>query len=190
MKKKQHILFKFNLIPPKSEEEIKVLEERDNSIFYSFLLIFFITLIYFLMVWVDVYIVVPRINKLEKTIAKQNEQIKTYDVVRELKGELFVKTQILEPLLELDIETIKLLQNSDLIVNDVNNAKIITYVREPDGTFVITVLVDSYKDVIAILDNAKNIEEIENVFLRQARKFDRSENIKVTLSFVIKSDLT
>ncbi|BCX13867.1 MAG: hypothetical protein KatS3mg085_399 [Candidatus Dojkabacteria bacterium] len=189
MSNKGKQLFKFNLIPPKSKQEQEVLAERDNSLLYSVFLIFFVSFVYFLMTVVDTFVIIPRIQNLDKSIAQQTSQIKTYDFVRELKGELFVKAQVLEPLLELDIEAIELLRNSDLILTEVSNAQIVAYEREPDGTFVITVIVDSYEDSKKILDNALNNSNLDEVFLRQARYQDNNATVRVTLAFVIKSDL-
>jgi hypothetical protein len=41
--------FAFNLLPEKSQEEIQILEERDNTLLYSFILVFSAVFIYFVL---------------------------------------------------------------------------------------------------------------------------------------------
>lgn len=181
-------LFDFNLIPPKSKEEVRTLRERDNSIFYSVLLIIFISLIYFGLLLFDSGVVTPRLNGLDDDLLQQDLQITTYNPVKQANGELFVKSQIIAPLLELDIGTIELLETSDAIIQNVPNAEIISYEREPDGTFVITVILDNIEDSTLLITNAQNQTNVENAFMRQVRVDDDNNRIRSVLAFLIVSD--
>src|SRR5260221_116538 len=97
-------LFKFNLIPPKSKEELNVLETRDNSILYSFLLVFFGMLVFFVLSLIQTFTTTPQVNKVDATLASQKAEIQAYDQVHEISVELFVKSQSLEPILQKDIK--------------------------------------------------------------------------------------
>lgn len=161
-------LFTFNLIPPKSKEEVDTLVERDRSTFYSFLLIFFSVFIYFVLTLLNTFVLAPRIATLEGNIQKQKEQVATYNSVRQLNGEVYTKSQALAPVLALDIGSVELLEISEKFLVNIDNAQIVSYGREFSGEYILSIIVNDYDSVSTLLTNAKSQENVKNVFLRQA----------------------
>jgi hypothetical protein len=97
-------LFKFNLIPPKSKEEIVQLVERDNTILYSFILIFSSAVIFFVLTLLEALLVKPAVTNTTATIDGLKAQVNQFSEIKTTNGELFIKSRALEPLLEKDIE--------------------------------------------------------------------------------------
>lgn len=176
-------LFKFNLVPPKSKEEIVQIEERDNSIFYSLILIFFAVFIFFVLSIVQSVFVKPRITKLRNDLAKQDTQIASFDSVRATNGELFVKAQALGPILETDFEAINFLNTTAQIVSTDPTSKIITYGRENDGQFALTLVTSNYDTAARIIEEGNKVEGITDLFLRQV-SIDNNQ-ARLTIAFNI-----
>lgn len=177
--------FSFNLIPPKSKEEIETLVERDRSMFYSFLLIFFSIFIYFILTLLNTFILSPRIESLESNIEKQKSQVITYNSTRSLNGEVFSKSQALAPVLALDIGSVELLETSEEFILDVSSAQIVSYGREFSGEFILSIIVDDYDSVALLIENAKKQENIDNVFLRQASVSIDKTYVTAVIAFTI-----
>lgn len=178
-------IFSFNLIPPKSKEEIETLVERDRSMFYSFLLIFFSIFIYFILTLLNTFILSPRIESLESNIEKQKSQVITYNSTRSLNGEVFSKSQALAPVLALDIGSVELLETSEEFILDVPSAQIVSYGREFSGEFILSIIVDDYDSVALLIENAKKQENIDNVFLRQASVSIDKTYVTAVIAFTI-----
>lgn len=178
-------LFTFNLIPPKSKKEIETLQERDRSTLYSFLLIFFAVLLFFGLTILNNIVIEPRINSLEDDLDQQDTQITTFQSARELNGEVFIKSEAIAPVLELDIGTIELLETSERIIEGVPNAQISSYGREPSGEFVLTIILDSYEDSTLIIENAKTQENISEVFQRIVSVNNNNGKITSIIGFTI-----
>ncbi len=176
-------LFKFNLIPPKSKEEIVIIQERDNSILYSFILIFFAVLIFFILSIIQTVFIKPRINKLKSDLSKQDSQIASFDTIRATNGELFVKAQALGPILETDFEAIKFLDTTSKIVASDPNSKIISYGRESTGKFALTIVTSNYDTAAKIIEEGNAVSGIEDIFLRQVSKEENT--VRLTISFTV-----
>lgn len=159
-------VFKFNLVPPKTKEELVVLEERDNSILYSFLLVFFAMLIFFVLNLIQTFIVNQRISLTTTQVTSQEASFANYDEIKRINGELITKGELLQPVLQKDIKLTELLDLSKEIVNDNPNTQITTYSRETTGEFVLSITsnnVESIRNLILYLNEKDNIK---NVFLR------------------------
>ncbi|MEO6728539.1 MAG: hypothetical protein ABIM99_01320 [Candidatus Dojkabacteria bacterium] len=161
-------LFKFNLIPPKTKEEIAQLEERDNTVLYSFLLIFFGAFVFFALSLLEIILVQPSLQTSKTNIATLNSQISSYDEIKAQNGELFVKSKALDPLLEKDIkltDLIAIAENIDSTFgSDVN---VVSYKREITGEFFLNLNINDFTKVSAIVDLLKATDNVENIFIRR-----------------------
>lgn len=158
--------FKFNLIPPLSKEEITVLEKRDNTLLYSFVLIFVGVLIYFGANLFGSFVVQPRLNSVNTDLANTNVEISSFSRIKSINGELFLKTKSLEPILLNDIRISDLLREVDELLPDDNTYNIISYQRENLGTFVINVVSGDFEDAVKLLNLMKDDPSFDNIKLR------------------------
>jgi hypothetical protein len=176
----------FNLLPPKSKEEIEVIEERDNTILYGFLLIFFSVLVFVILSILQAGIIVPKINSKEASVNNLESLKLQFNSVKSINGELFLKSKSLEPILDKDIKITEVLNISAEIIKDLPSTRIISYIRESSGGFTISIETQNYQNIEKILTKAKSISRINKVFLRNMSQdhFDISY-IKASLSFSI-----
>lgn len=180
-------IFKFNLIPPKTKEEIKELEERDNTVLYSFLLIFFGAFVFFALNFLDIILVQPSLQASKNSIATLNTQISSYDDIKKTNGELYTKSRALDPLLEKDIKLSDLVAIADNINNTfVNSANVVSYKRESSGQFSLTLDISNFSKVSEIVSLLSKTDNVKNIFIRSVGKESIESSIMVmTVSFEI-----
>lgn len=173
-------IFKFNLITPRSKEEISTLERRDNTLLYSFILIFASALIFFLLSLFQNLVVTPQVNSTQGQIDTLKAQIATYDAARKLRGELFVKALTLEPILAKDIKMTELLSLGDAITSQMQGgASVVDYARESTGEFVLTFVTGSFKDSLNLMSAMASQSQIQNIFLRSVVRVDTGSFLTV-----------
>ncbi len=177
--------FKFNLIPPKTKEELVKIKDRDNTSFYSFILVFTAIVIYFIFTLIQSGLISPRITKLDKDIQKQEDQITTFNSIKVINGELVVKSQVLSPILKRDIGTDLFLQKTESLTSNLAGVEILSYSRESSGDFVITVLSEDYNQVADLVQGANTDAELSDVFARQMGVDEVSNKVRATISFKI-----
>lgn len=180
-------LFKFNLIPPRTVKEVMVIEKRDNSMIYSFGLVFFGLFIFFCLTMIQFILIEPRISLLETRSKERDDTIASFTDEKLINGELFVKARSLSVILEKDIEIIKLLEKSSAIAGSIPSSKILTYEREPTGEFVVTILINDFSDTKALILKARELEGIENPSIKRI-SIDSDNKIKATIAFIIRSE--
>ncbi len=182
---KKERLFKFNLIPPKSNEEIETEEERDSSLVSALVLILFTVIIYALFVIGKVILIDTRIITFENSIQSINQNISNYQSVKALNGEIFTKSNALAPIIEQDIKLNRLIEVSNKLKENIPNAVISSYAREVDGTFVISLVMSSYEDIYTLIDNSKTIENLEDLFVRQLNRSIGSSRYQTQVEFIL-----
>lgn len=158
--------FKFNLLPKKSEEEIQVIERRDNTIFYSILIVFFSSIVWLISALLLTMGVEPQLEVAEQNLARSKAELKSLDYVHIAYGELVTKADKLAPLLSKRINTELIFTVSVSLTNLVNGAEISTYGRESDGKFLFVIVTDDLLDIESIMSNARNIDFVNNLELR------------------------
>lgn len=155
--------FKFNLISKRSKEEITILQERDNTTIYSFILIFAGVLIYFVLTLFQFSFVDSKLQSIEDDISATKNEITNYNEVQSLNGELFLKSNLLTPVLEKDIKVNDFLEVTAEIIG---SSEIISYSRESNGEFVVNTAIDNYEQALEIIGNAKVTEGITDIKVR------------------------
>jgi len=176
-------IFKFNLIPPKTKEEINVLVERDNSTLYAFLLVFFGMLVLSLLTLFQAIIVTPRVVTTNAGLSNQDNQLTSYNSIKKLNGELFVKSKALQPILDKDIKITQLLNISNVIIQQIPSAHIISYARENTGEFVLTFVLNSFEQSQTLFQSVKSQTQVNNVFLRSVVKDPNLGTFQAIISF-------
>ncbi len=154
-------IFKFNLLPKITKEEVAVLVERDNSIFYAFLLVFSAMLVFFVLSMIEAFLIRARINTLNDSINQTNININSYNEIKSVQGELIRKANLLEEPLSKDIKITELFDVANDIVG--NNGVLESYQRQPTGEFSITVKSQTISNLYNITKSAKSISSITDV---------------------------
>ncbi|MEP7103468.1 MAG: hypothetical protein ABI721_02035 [Candidatus Dojkabacteria bacterium] len=174
-------IFKFNLIPPKTKEEIKQLEERDNTILYSVLLIFFGAFVYFALTMLDVVLVQPSLANTKTVIGTLNSQISTYNEIKQKNGELFIKSRALDPLLAKDIKLTDLIDIADKIESTYNgNVNVVTYKREITGEFVLTLTISDFSKISDLYQLLLATPNVKDIFVRSI-SIDSNDSSKLSI---------
>ncbi len=173
-------MFEFNLLPPKSQVQIQIERERDDSLIYSIVLVFFGLLVYFLLILADTQLIRPRVDVAKDARIERQNQIGNYDEVRALNGELFIKTTTLEAILERDLAAQEIFRVADEISGIDANVGVISYAREQSGVFVFDFVTDSLDKVALLIEGAKDVEGVSDVYLRSVQVLDATGRIRVS----------
>lgn len=158
--------FKFNLIPPKSQEEVSQLVERDNTLFYSFLLIVFGMFLFFVISIIKVAFIDPILSQVDSNLETVQSQISNFDEIRRINGELYIKANALDPILDRDVEVTKVLDLESRISQTFPNLiDVEDYSRRGDGSFALTFLIEDSKEVTKITEYMRAQSEVSSVKL-------------------------
>jgi len=177
--------FKFNLLPPKSKEVVELELEREDSITYALVLIFIAALIYFGLVLLNSLLIDPRLQTAQTGLDERVTQRASFASTLALHGELYVKTQTLRPVLELDLNPAEIFRVADALVAGDPNLQIESYSREKGGTFVFQILAPTYADVVEIAQTASQIPGVSGVFVRGAVLNSSRTNVRTTIALNI-----
>ncbi|MCA9380767.1 hypothetical protein KC678_00690, partial [Candidatus Dojkabacteria bacterium] len=180
--------YAFNLLPKQSEAEIRILEERDDTILYAFVLVFAGIFIFLILNLIRSVAVKARADYVQGQIDKVQEQIDTYDAVIATHGEIFQKSNLLIEPLTKDIALSRLLEISSLMTED--EGKIVSYGKLLTGGYTLTVEVNEYDNALHILGRAKSIDEVSRPYLTNLAVDPTNEKIKATITFNIIQDQT
>jgi hypothetical protein len=180
--------FKFDLLPIKSQEEIVVLVDRDQTLTYSFLLIFFAVFLFSVLTLLKSFLVDPNLERVENNIKLLDAQIESFNDVRRLNGELFIKSRALEPILDRDVEVTRVLELESQIVNEFPNLiEVNSYGRSGDGAFAMGFNINTVEQVSQVIEFLRNQSDVISIFLnsvswREGQNKQALVNITFTLS--------
>mgnify|MGYP001273054507 FL=1 len=175
--------FGFNLVPPKTKEELVVLEERDNSILYSFLLVFFSMFIYFVLNMIQTFVINQRIEQGNVQIIEQEASFSAYDEIKRVRGELITKGELLEPVLKKDIKLTEVLDLANQISIDNPTVNVTTYSREATGEFVLTFSMPDIPTASTLVEYLNKNDKLLNVFARNVQYIQDESEVSATISF-------
>jgi hypothetical protein len=159
-------IFKFNLLPAKSEAEIVIEAERDDSLIYAVLLVFFSLFAFVALSLANSFLILPRVGSMEEQLKNIQTEINTYQGVRAANGELFVKTETLAHILKRDLAAEEIFRVAREISSVDSNIGVIKYSREQSGVFVFDFLASDLSIVTKILSKAREVNGVSDVFIR------------------------
>lgn len=174
--------FDFNLLPKKSLDEIVILNERDNTLLYSMILIFGSIFLLFCFTMLDVVLIKRRADSLqERSWAIQNN-IKMQDNIKLVNGEIVRKSRLLAIPLDKDIQLSTFLAVTNDITNNI--AEPTDFRRSTNGRFEVSVnLGESNNNLENIMNNAKQNEAIEEPRVETVSQIDGTW--KASISFLL-----
>jgi len=123
-------------------------------------------LIYLVLNILQVILVAPKQQIIATNQLNTDTAISNFDQIRQTNGELFIKSQTLEPILQKDIKLTQLLSIAQQLTNQIPGASITSYSRENDGTFVLSFNIASYDQSITLIQTLRAQPQVTNVFLR------------------------
>jgi hypothetical protein len=178
-------LFKFNLLPRKSEVEIKLIEERDNSIFYATAIVLFASVVWVVSSLVLNEVVRPRIVATQTALKTINDQIASFTPIRAKHGEIVLKARQLKPLLDKQINTELIFSVAESLSSNAGNTGIVSYQREGTGRIVFKIITADYDAIAQILANARTLSTISNLELRSSIRSSDTNLVTNTIALSI-----
>lgn len=181
--------FEFNLIPPKTQEEIIALVERDNTLLYSVILVVFGMILFFATTLIRIILVEPNLEIVKRNQVVVENQINEFNEIKKLNGELFIKARALDPILDKDVEVTKILELEANIKNQFPNLiEINDYSRESGGQFSISFVINDVNRIDEILEFLNSKENVEDVFVKSLSFVDSTfTGATANLSFTLKN---
>lgn len=180
--------FKFNLLPKRSKQEISLIKERDNSVFYSAVIVLFGSFLWLVSVLFLNLVMNPRLQVTINSVENLKLQINGFSNIRAKNGELVYKAQLLKPLLDRKIDTGLIFSIGDGMVENIPNAQVVNYGRETSGKFVFRLAGKTFSDITRVYNNMTSTDlqkQISNLEVRDLN-FDTSlELIIATIAFDI-----
>ncbi len=176
--------FIFNLLTPKSEEEIKKEEQRDTSSLYSAVLPIVGAIIWVLISLANLLILTNYIASWKLKIESQNDDVTSYEDSKKTNGELFLKTRALSGVIEKNIdpaEFFELVEGTLFSVS--NNIQINAYGREDSGIFNVDATTTNFEDVAKVVYAFTSDAAFKNVKLNNVINDVENDEIDFKLSF-------
>lgn len=167
--------FSFNLLPKKSKQTIDREVKRDSySVYYSLLVLLGV------MMWLGLllfnnFVVDSKRADWELSNQRKTEKINNeYQDIRELHGELVIKTNSLEPLLIKDVDPeVIFLVADEVFPSNEQGIEIVGYGRNDDGSFSISV---AASDELLIAQKARSLRELPLVKELQVDTVNYNQN--------------
>lgn len=182
---KKERLFRFNLLPKKNKVDIENEAERSDSVFYSILLVFFASLVFFAVNLFNLFILEPAVLTAQQGVEQREVGVESYEAIRADHGELFIKTKTLAPVLEKKVNTSEIFRVANQIASISASLSISSYSREPSGLFVFDVESPSFQQVSLLITQAKEISGTSQLFVRSSIYQSSKGKVKTTLELNI-----
>ena len=175
--------FIFNLLTPKSEEEIKKEETRDSSSVYTAILPLIGAVIWVAIVLANSLLVQSYITTWKQKIVTQNLEIGTFTDDREQNGELYLKTQALSEVITKNIDPEEFFEVVEGTLFSISpDINIRSYGRQEGGQFDINASTDSFIDVAKVMNAFTSDDAYANVTLNSATRDSATGDVNFSLN--------
>lgn len=182
----QDKLFKFNLLPPKSAQEVALEEEGGDSSVYAFVLVFVASLIYLILVLVQAFLIDPRTTAANQALNRARTELNSYSNVRLAHGELHIKSKALAEVLALSVAPDDIFKIADQIAS--SDVTIEAYGREQtSGLFQFQLVVNDITKLPTVIQKTKQIAGVSDVLVRTASVSPQDLKVRVNLTLSIQS---
>lgn len=178
-------LFNFNLLSPKTVQQIIIENERDDSALYSMLLVFSAAMIYFVLFMINGFVIESRLNQNNLAIGERETVITSFSRVKANNGELFIKSESLKLVLTKKIDPTKIFDVGDQIVAGVSGSSVVEYGRERTGSFLYTILTPNFTDAELFGANILESPEITDYYIRDSQLLEDVNLVKITIRISI-----
>jgi len=181
-------LFAFNLLPPKTKEELIVESRKATSKFYTTLLPIFCLALALLLFLLNTFVVGPTKDAWAKSVdnltSLLNNPNSATGKLKTRNGELKTKTDFIATPVQKNVDFEQIFAFADKIFgNNATNSKASSYGREDTGIFVINAYSPNPDGPAQILAAIKQDPEVKDVDLRSVKKDNITNNYQFTVSF-------
>ncbi|MBN1916202.1 hypothetical protein JW796_04440 [Candidatus Dojkabacteria bacterium] len=176
--------FVFNLLTPKSEEEIKKEEARDTGSLYSAVLPLIGSIIWVGLVLANSLILNNYVTTWQKKITNQEIEIISYSPQKRSNGELFLKARSLSGVIEKNINPEQFFGLVEGRLYSVSpNIEIRAYGREESGKFNVDAVTEDFFIISRVIYSFTSDPAFQNVELNSIGNDLKTGKINFKLSF-------
>lgn len=158
-------IFKFNLLPPKSEEEVALEVESADSLFYAVILVLVGVLVYLAIIGIQFVVTSPALKQAETTLAAREAQIIAFDDVKFNYGQLAFKLQSMKPLLARQLNPDDIFTTADAIRRQDPSIIVTAYGRQTDGKFNFAIVTSRPAELPSLIHNLMLRDNLKNISL-------------------------
>lgn len=173
-----------NLIPQKSEEEIKKEESRSTLGVYTALLPMFAALTWLILVYVN-SVHQSEIDSLDQDITDRQQTIDSYATVRQEHTELVKKVEVITNVVQKDFEPNQFFRDLEDSIESTQDAQsgITSYERDGSGMFTINAKAGSYLDLAKIIVVFENHTVFANAVVDKISLDETDNTVNFELTF-------
>ncbi len=184
---KQSVDFLPQLSKKEKEEKYKV----SKAGIYASLLPLMASIIWVIAVFINSFYE-GEVRGVEETIVQKQNEIKSYDEIRNKHAELVLKIDILKDLIQKNFYPQQFFNYVSSTIRSTGDAhaEIYAYGREEDGTFNIKGKATSYLDLAKIMVVFNQEEEFSNVEIESIRYDDEEDNVNFEINFIYTEDIS
>jgi|GEM_PF-6168419 len=184
-------LFAFNLLPPKTKEEVKKDVKRKNMIFNSMLIpaaVLAVTSVMYLLNTLALdYTIAGWQDTNAIVTAELNDQNSDLGKAKTTNGELKIKTDYIADPVQKNVDYEQIFKVAEQIFDSNQTGSVITsYGREEAGVFTINAVSTSDQGPVEILGRFQTNDLVQSPSLRNVSKVKDTGKYQFTISFTIK----
>lgn len=158
--------FRFNLLPRKTLAEIKLVDQRDNSLLYATGILFLSSIIWFTTSIILQGPVRGTIAEIGQSIQGEVQKSDNLSTVQEGFGELFLRSKMLSPLVQKRVDTERIFEIAAALTDGATSAEVISYQRDLEGKYVFRIAGGDYSAVNTVIKNARKLQAVSDIELR------------------------
>lgn len=158
-------IFKFNLLPAKSEQEVALDVESTDSVFYAIILVLVGVVIYLAVLGVQAFVTTPGLRQAEAVLAARQAQISGFDDIKFNYGQLAFKLEAIKPLLGRQLNPDSIFATADAIRRQDPSIIVTAYGRQTDGRFNFSVVTNRAAQLPSLISSLQQNPTLRNITL-------------------------
>lgn len=178
--------FKFNLLPPKSDQEVALENESSNSLFYAVVLVLFSVVVFVIILALQYFITAPNLRRSETAVLTREGQLRAFDNVKFNFGQLVVKLNAMQPLLDKQLNPDDIFATADTIRLQDPSIIVTGYGRLPDGRFTFQIVTSRPEELPQLIRDLEANDKLEDVILPSIDFDLRAGTAQTVISLIIK----
>jgi hypothetical protein len=179
-------MFAFNLLPPRSKEELDLESQRVDGVLNSFIALFAVLVFAALAFIFNLLFVQRNVDNWQKSLTDVKSELgsssNTLGELKRTNGELKTKTEFISEAVQKNVDFALVFQvTKDVFGTD--KAVVTSYGREDNGEFVVNAISTDPTSPSKILDAYKKQPQVKQATLKLVDFPDASKDIRFTISF-------
>lgn len=158
-------IFKFNLLPAKSEQEVALDAESADSVFYAIVLVLVGVIVYLAVLGVQALVTAPGLRQAEAVLAARQAQIAGFDDIKFNYGQLGFKLDAIKPLLSRQLDPDSIFATADAIRQQDPSIIVTAYGRQTDGKFNFTIVTNRAVQLPSLISSLQQNPVLRNISL-------------------------